>query len=190
MDKVEPWSKFNCFHTQGMNPRLKTCQCLESLHGIDKRKNCVTDYIRFWARLDKVPRQMIVIENLTILNDGPKNRNKSCIVPFVPCQLIRTNKFITNEFICKEALGTLFGYGHITLKALVFHAKNHTFPINRSTGRVDPSSAKFQENVLPSLAHFFKKEIVPLAGARPTRYTRDAVICTTIEREMQKIYWS
>ena len=31
--------------------------------------------------------------------------------------------------------------------------------------------------------HFFKTEIVPLVGARPTRYTRDAVTCTTIERD-------
>ena len=75
---------------------------------------------------------------------------------------------MTNKLICKEALGTLFGYSHIALKALVSHTKNHTLPIHGSTGRVDPFSAKFQENIVPSLAHFFKNEIVPIVGARPT----------------------
>ena len=44
-------------------------------------------------------------------------------------------------------------------------------------------SVQFEENVVPSVRHFFKNEIVPLAGARPTRYTRDAVTRTTIERD-------
>ena len=133
----------------------------------DGQKNCVIDYILFWARLDKVPRQMIVIEKLKILNDGlNKNNKKPFIIPFVPCQLIWTNKFMTNEFICKEALGTLLGISCIALKTLVLHAKNHTLPIHGLTGRVDSFSANFQENVVPSLAHFFKNKIVPLAGVR------------------------
>ena len=70
---------------------------------------------------------------------------------------------------------------------MVSHAKNHTLPINGLTGRVDSFSAKFQENVVPSLAHFLKAEIVPLAVARPTWYTRDAVTCTTIERDATDI---
>ena len=61
---------------------------------------------------------------------------------------------MSNEFICKEVLGTLFGYGHIELKALVSHVQNHTLPIHGSTGRVDPFSAKFAENILPSLPYF------------------------------------
>ena len=90
---------------------------------------------------------------------------------------------MTNKFICKEALGTLFGYGHIALKALAIHThthihintQNHTLPIHGLPGKVDPVSAKFAENLLPSLAYFFKIKIVPLVGARPTRYTRDSV---------------
>ena len=54
---------------------------------------------------------------------------------------------------------------------------------------IDPFSAKFQENILPSLAHFLKNKIVPLAGARPTWYTWDAVTRTTIERDVKK-YWN
>ena len=42
---------------------------------------------------------------------------------------------------------------------------------------------KYEENILPSLTHFFKTKIVPLAGARSTWYTRDAVTCTTLERD-------
>ena len=63
MDKLEHWSKFNCFHRPGATPKFKICRCLESLHGSDGRKNCVIDYILFWAKFDKVPAQMIVIEN-------------------------------------------------------------------------------------------------------------------------------
>ena len=69
------------------------------------------------------------------------------------------------------------------LKLLVRHAKYHTLPIHGLTGRVDSASVKFQENVAPSLRHFFKNEIVPLVGARPTRYTWDAVTQTAIERD-------
>ena len=98
-----------------------------SLHGFDRYKNCVTDYILFWTRIDKVPRIMIVIEKLKLLNNGlKKNNKKPFILPFVASQLPWTNDFMTNEFICKEALGTLFGYSHITLKALVSHThKTH-----------------------------------------------------------------
>ena len=122
---------------------------------------------------------------MKILNNGlNKNNKKPFILPFVASQLPWTNKFMTNEFICKKALGTLFRYSHIiALKALVLHAKNHTLPIHGLTGRVDSFSAKFQENVVPSLAPVSKNEIVPLAGARPTWYTRDTVTCTTIERD-------
>ena len=90
---------------------------------------------------------------------------------------------MSNEYICKEALGTLFGYSPFALKRLVLHTKMHTLPIHRLTGVITPMSVKFQENVVPSFAHFFKNKIVPLAGKRPTRYTRDAVTQTTIERD-------
>ena len=94
MDKLEHESKINCFHTPGINPKLKTCQCLVSLHGSDRHKNCVADYILFWARLDKVPRQMIVIEKLKVLNNvGQLKKIKPFIIPFVPCQLIWTNEY-------------------------------------------------------------------------------------------------
>ena len=55
---------------------------------------------------------MVVIEKLKILNDGQKNNKKPFIIPFVASQLPWTNEFMTNEFIYKEARGTLFGYGH------------------------------------------------------------------------------
>ena len=127
---------------------------------------------------------MIVIEKLKVLNNvGQKKKNKPFIIPFVPCQLIWTNEFMSNEYICKEALGTLFGLGSHAVGLLVRHAKFHTLPIHGLTGRVDSVSVKFQENVIPSLRHFFKNEIVPLAGARPTQYTRNVVTQTTIERD-------
>ena len=129
---------------------------------------------------------MVVIEKLKVQNNGPKNKNKSFIIPFVPCQQIWTNKFMSNEYICKEALGTLFGYGPFALKTLVSHTKKHTLPIHELTGRVDSFSAKFQENVVPSLAHFFKNKIVPLAGARPTRYTRQLLVLQLREIQMIK----
>ena len=94
---------------------------------------------------------------------------------------------MSKEYICKEALGTLFGFGPKALKALVLHAKNHTLPILGLTGRITPMSDKYAMNILPSLAHFFKTGIVPLVGARPTRFTRDAVTQTTIMRDVKDI---
>ena len=95
-----------------------------SLHGPDGHKNCVTDYILFWERLDKVvPRTMVIIKKLKILNDGLKKNKKPFIIPFVSCQLIWINEYMLNEYICKEALGTLFGLGSHVLKTLVRHAK-------------------------------------------------------------------
>ena len=48
----------------------------------------VSDYIHFWVRLNKVPRSMIVIEKLKILNDGlNKNNKEPFILPFVASQL-------------------------------------------------------------------------------------------------------
>ena len=94
---------------------------------------------------------------------------------------------MSNEYICKEALGTLFGLGPHVVGTLVQHAKYHTLPIHGLTGGITPMSVKFQENVLPSLRHFFKNEIVPLAGAQPTQYTQDAVTQTTIERDATDI---
>ena len=72
---------------------------------------------------------------------------------------------MSNKVIYKEALGTLFEHGPFALKGLVSHAKKHTLPIHGLNERVDSFSAKYQENMLPSLAHFFKTKIVPLAGA-------------------------
>ena len=85
--------------------------------------------------------------------------NKPFVIPYVPCQLPWTNKYMSNVYICKEALGTLFGVGHHALKTLVRHAKYHTLPIHGLTGRVDSISVKFQQNVLPSLAHFFRTKL-------------------------------
>ena len=75
---------------------------------------------------------------------------------------------MSDKYIYKEALGTLFGFGPKALKALVSHAKNHTLSNHGLTGRITPMSDKYAMNIQPSLAHFFKNEIVPLAGARPT----------------------
>ena len=123
---------------------------------------------------------MIVIEKFKVQNNGPKNK-KSFIISFVPCQQIWTNKFMSNKYIYKEALGTLFEFGPKALKALVSHAKNRILPIHGLTRRVDHKSAKYEMNILPSLAkNFFLTEIVPLAGARPTQFTRDAVTQTQL----------
>ena len=82
MDKLEYWSGFNCFYRPGGSCKFKTCRCLESLHGSDGRKNCVTAYLLFWARLDKVPAQMIVIVKLKVLNNvGQLKKTQPFIIP-------------------------------------------------------------------------------------------------------------
>ena len=78
------------------------------------------------------------------------------------------NEFYKNVFIYKEALGKLFGIGRKGLTALIHHAKYHTLPIHGLTGRVSKFKTKFQENVVPPLAYFFKNHILPMAGARLT----------------------
>ena len=63
---------------------------------------------------------MIVIEKLKVLNNvGQLKKTQSFIIPFVPCEMEWTNEYISNEYICKEALGTLFGFGPDVLKSLV-----------------------------------------------------------------------
>ena len=166
MDKLEHWSGFNCFYRAGISPKFKICRCLESLHDSDRQKNCVIDYILFWAKLDKVPAQMIVIEKLKVLNNvGQLKKTQPFIIPFVPCESEWTNEYMSNEYICKEALGTLFGLGSHAVGSLVRHAKFHALPIHGLTGAITPMSVQFEENVVLSLRHFFKNEIVPLAGA-------------------------
>ena len=106
MAKLEHWSKFNCFHRTSPTPRFKTCQCLESLHGSNGRNNCIIDYILFWSRLDKVPRQMIVIEKLKVINNvGQKKKNKPFVVPLVPCQLIWTQDLWQTNISARKLLG-------------------------------------------------------------------------------------
>ena len=51
---------------------------------------------------------------------------------------------MSNEYICKEALGTLFGIGPYALKTLVSHAKKHTLLIHGLTGRVNSFSLSFK----------------------------------------------
>ena len=76
-----------------------------------------------------------------------------------------TNEYMSNKYICKEALGTLFGLGSHAVGSLVQHAKFHTLPIHGLTGAITPMSVKVQETVVPSLRHFFKNKIGPLVGA-------------------------
>ena len=95
---------------------------------------------------------MIVIEKLKVQNNvGQLKKTQPFIIPFVPCEMEWTNEYMSNEYICKEALGTLFGLGSHAVGSLVRHAKFHTLLIHGLTGRVDSVSVKFQENVVPSL---------------------------------------
>ena len=118
-----------------------------------------------------------------------QNRNnlKPFILPFVANKDKWMNKFYANVFICKEALGMVFGIGHKAMTSLVDHANHHTLPIHGLTGRVPKFKTKFQENVVPPLAYFFKNQILPIAGAKPTRYTRCVVSRIVTERDTNDI---
>ena len=95
---------------------------------------------------------MIVIEKLKVQNNvGQLKNTQPFIIPFVPCQQIWTNELMSNEYICKEALGTLFGLGPHVLGTLVRHAKYHALPIHGLTGAITNMSVQFGENVVPSL---------------------------------------
>ena len=134
---------------------------------------------------------MIIIEKLKVLL-LVQNRNnpKPFILPFVASEDKWMNEFYANVFIYKEALGTVFGIGRKAMASLVDHVNHHTLPIHGLTGltgRVPEFKTKFRENVVPPLAYFFKNSIIPMAGARPTRYTRCAVSRTVSERDTNDI---
>ena len=109
------------------------------------------------------------------------------MLPFVASNDEWMNEFLKSVFICKEVRGTLFGICCNGMPALVQHAVHHTLPINGLTGRVPEFKTKFQENVVPSLAYFFKNHILLMAGARPTRCTRCAVSQAITERDTNEI---
>ena len=100
---------------------------------------------------------MIIIEKLKVMLDVRNTNNpKPFMLPFVATSNGWQNEFLKNVFICKEALGTLFGIGRYVMLTLVQHAVQHTLPNHRLTGRVCNFNTKFQQNVVPPLAYFFK----------------------------------
>ena len=132
MNKLEHWSGNNCFLSAGPRPKLKSCRCLQPLHGDDDHKGCVANYILFFVKLCKRGRSMVIIEKLKVLLDV-QNRNNLTpfILPFVAIEDDdrMMNNFYKSVFICKEALGTVFGIGRKAMTTLVNHAIHHTLPI-------------------------------------------------------------
>ena len=167
MNKIEHWSRKNCFLSAGTRPNLKSCRCLNSLHGNNEQKRCAADCILFFGKLDKGGRLIIAIEKLKILNDVLKKEKKPFMLTFVASQDVWTNKFLKNVFLCKEALGVLFGIGCKGLLTLIKHTVHHTLSIHGSTETIPQVIAKFRENVGPQLTYFIKNQILPMAGARP-----------------------
>ena len=157
MNKLEHWSGKNCFFSAGLRPKLKSCHYLNPLHGDDVNKKCVGDYILSFAKLDKGGRSMIIIEKMKVLLDV-RNRNnpKPFMLPFVASDNGWMNEFLKCVFICKEALGTLFGIGRYGMTTLVQHAVNHTLPIHGLTGRVPEFNTKFQQHIVPPLLTFLR----------------------------------
>ena len=87
---------------------------------------------------------MIIIEKLKVLLDVQNRNNpKPFILPFVATEDGWMNEFYKSVFICKEALGTVFGIGRKGMTALVHHATYHTLPIHGLTGRVPVFNTKF-----------------------------------------------
>ena len=173
MNKLDHLSGKNCFLSTGPRPKLRTCQCSNLLHGDNDNKRGVADYILFFAKLDKGRRLMFIIETLKVVLDVQNRNNPQlCILPFVASEDKWIKEFLKNVFICEEVLGMLFGSDGKGLTALADHAIHHTLPLHGLTGRVPKFNTKFKENVVPSLAYFFKNYIVPMTGARPTQCTR------------------
>ena len=72
-------------------------------------------------------------------------RSNLFMLPFVTSDDGWMNELLKGVFICKEALGTLFGIGRGGMRALVHYVINHTLPINRNTGRVLKVTLSFGE---------------------------------------------
>ena len=169
-------------------PKLKSCQCFNPLHLDDDHKICVADCILFFEKLEKRGTLMIIIEKLKVLlNLQKRNNSKLFILPFVASDDGWMNELLKNVFICKEALGTLFGIGCEGISALVEHVVNHTLPIHELSERVLEFNTKFQENLVSPLAYFFKNCILPMDGAQPTRYTHCTMTLTVTERDTNHI---
>ena len=168
--------------------RLKSCQCLNPLHRDDDHKKCVAGYVLFFEKLDKGRRSMIIIEILKVLFDVQNRNNpKPFMLRFVASDDGWINELLQNVFICKKALGALFGIGREKMRVLVQHAVNHTLLIHGLTRRVPEFNTKFQQNVVPPLAYFFKNHILSMAGVQPTQYTCWAVTQTVTERDTNHI---
>ena len=61
MNKIEHWSGKNCSLSAGPRHKLKSCQCFNLIDGDNDHMKFVTDYILFFAKLDKGGRSMIII---------------------------------------------------------------------------------------------------------------------------------
>ena len=71
------------------------------------------------------------------------------------------------------------------MKTLRKHINNGTIPTQPNMG--SSLSFLFEETILPRLGSFFKDVVLPLSGPRPTRYTRDKVTGTVVERDVANV---
>ena len=93
-----------------------------------------------------------------LLDVQNRSNKKPFILPLVASQDGWINEFLKNVFICKEALEILFGIGHEGMRVLVQHTNHNTLPIHELSERFPKVTTKFQENVVPPFAYFFKNQ--------------------------------
>ena len=181
-DHLEVLSIKKCFFIPS---HPKKCHCLSFLQGHLTYRKAIASYILVWASMDKLPQQLTMIQQIKLVNTLIKSASTSFYrgkepfpIPFFSVDDATANENLTLSTItiCKHSYAALHNIGRGALGALECHAKDNTFPIHGNVGRISGRDKKYNEQVLPFLQDFFTNEIIPLAGARPTRFTRDTVL--------------
>jgi len=178
-DYLEVLSTNKCYVTQ---QKRKKCSCLSLLQGDASCKTAVASYIFVWASLDKLPQQIMLIEQIKLVNrfclspGASSYRNMTpFLIPFYSDDVTVKEK-LQPITICKHAFAALHNIGFTSWSRLKHHAETNTLPVHGNVGMISERDKKYRELVLPFLKDYFTKEVIPLAGARPTRFTRDTVL--------------
>ena len=194
-DRIEELSGKQCFYTQ---KKVKKCSCLSSLQGDGVAMDAVASYILFWAKMDPLQQKILLIEKIKAIYLAERLIGRQILrsttegtkpfqLPFLAAENAETNLKLISILICKHSLAALHLYGVRAFASLEANAKENTLPVHGNAGKLSKQSLDHRDNVVPLLKDFFLNDILPLAGPRPTRWTRDAVTKTTEVRDSDGI---
>jgi hypothetical protein len=194
-DRIEELSGKQCFYTPN---KPKKCSCLSTLQGDSNAMDAIGSYILFWAKLNPLQQKIMLIEKIKAIHVAERliGRQLLCStievtkpfqLPFYATEIAETNSKLSSICICKHSLAALHSYGIKAFISLEKHAKENTMPTHGNVGKLSKQTLDHRNNVVPLIKDFFVNDILPLAGPRPTRWTRDAVTKTIQVRDTADI---